>query len=100
MTSIESKKIDLVQEVIASKRAVEALLAESVVAIDLGGYDATIIYFDNGIEQRLTGTCAGGTGAFIDQMASLLHTDASGLYDLAKDASHIYTIASRCGVFA
>ena len=92
--------LEFVQEVIASKRAVEALIPETDVAIELGGEDAKIIYFDNGIEQRMNGTCAGGTGAFIDQMASLLHTDASGLNDLAKDATHIYPIASRCGVFA
>ena len=92
--------LEFVQEVIASKRAVEALIPQTDVAIELGGEDAKIIYFDNGIEQRMNGTCAGGTGAFIDQMASLLHTDASGLNDLAKDAKHIYPIASRCGVFA
>ncbi len=92
--------LEFVQEVIASKRAVETLIPETDCAIELGGEDAKIIYFDNGIEQRMNGTCAGGTGAFIDQMASLLHTDASGLNELAKDATHIYPIASRCGVFA
>ena len=92
--------LEFVQEVIASKRAVEALIPQTDVAIELGGEDAKIIYFDNGIEQRMNGTCAGGTGAFIDQMASLLHTDAGGLNELAKDATHIYPIASRCGVFA
>ncbi len=92
--------LEFVQEVIASKRAVEALIPQTDVAIELGGEDAKIIYFDNGIEQRMNGTCAGGTGAFIDQMASLLHTDASGLDELAKGATHIYPIASRCGVFA
>ncbi len=92
--------VEFVQEVIASKRAVETLIPQTDVAIELGGEDAKIIYFDNGIEQRMNGTCAGGTGAFIDQMASLMETDASGLNELAKDAQHIYPIASRCGVFA
>ena len=92
--------LEFVQEVIASKRAVETLIPQTDVAIELGGEDAKIIYFDNGIEQRMNGTCAGGTGAFIDQMASLLHTDASGLNEMAKQATHIYPIASRCGVFA
>ena len=92
--------LEFVQEVIASKRAVETLIPQTDVAIELGGEDAKIIYFDNGIEQRMNGTCAGGTGAFIDQMASLLHTDASGLNELAKGATQIHPIASRCGVFA
>ena len=76
--------LEFVQEVIASKRAVETLIPQTDVAIELGGEDAKIIYFDNGIEQRMNGTCAGGTGAFIDQMASLLETDAPGLNELAK----------------
>ena len=92
--------LEFVQEVIASKRAVESLIPQTDCAIELGGEDAKIIYFDNGIEQRMNGTCAGGTGAFIDQMASLLHTDASGLNELAKGATQIHPIASRCGVFA
>ena len=92
--------LDFVQEVVASKTAVEAFIPKTNVAIELGGEDAKIIYFDNGIEQRMNGTCAGGTGAFIDQMASLLNTDASGLDELARDAKIIYPIASRCGVFA
>ena len=92
--------LEFVQEVIASKRAVETLIPQTDVAIELGGEDAKIIYFDNGIEQRMNGTCAGGTGAFIDQMASLMETDAPGLNELAKGATHIYPIASRCGVFA
>ncbi|MGN0054898.1 MAG: acyl-CoA dehydratase activase-related protein [Atopobiaceae bacterium] len=92
--------VEFVQEVIASKRAVETLIPQTDVAIELGGEDAKIIYFDNGIEQRMNGTCAGGTGAFIDQMASLMETDATGLNELAKGAQHIYPIASRCGVFA
>ena len=92
--------LDFVQEVIASKTAVGALIPTTHVAIELGGEDAKIIYFDQGIEQRMNGTCAGGTGAFIDQMASLMNTDAAGLDQLAADASIIYPIASRCGVFA
>ena len=92
--------LEFVQEVIASKRAVETLIPKTDVAIELGGEDAKIIYFDSGIEQRMNGTCAGGTGAFIDQMATLLHTDAAGLNKLAVDATTIYPIASRCGVFA
>ncbi|MEG0324748.1 MAG: BadF/BadG/BcrA/BcrD ATPase family protein, partial [Raoultibacter sp.] len=92
--------IEFVQEVIASKTAVEVFIPKTDVAIELGGEDAKIIYFDHGIEQRMNGTCAGGTGAFIDQMAALLNTDASGLNDLAKEKTTIYPIASRCGVFA
>ena len=93
-------ELDFVQEVIASKTAVGALIPKTDVAIELGGEDAKIIYFDQGIEQRMNGTCAGGTGAFIDQMASLMNTDATGLDQLASGASIIYPIASRCGVFA
>ncbi len=92
--------VAFVQEVIASKTAVETFIPATDVAIELGGEDAKIIYFDHGIEQRMNGTCAGGTGAFIDQMAALLNTDAGGLNELAADHSTIYPIASRCGVFA
>ncbi|MBD7910155.1 2-hydroxyacyl-CoA dehydratase [Clostridium cibarium] len=92
--------VDFEQEVIACTRTVEELVPETDVAIELGGEDAKITYFKGGIEQRMNGTCAGGTGAFIDQMAALLNTDASGLNDLAKNYKVIYPIASRCGVFA
>ncbi len=92
--------IDFVQEVIASTKAVENLNPETDVVIELGGEDAKIIYLTNGIEQRMNGICAGGTGSFIDQMATLLKTDASGLNELAKDYNNIYSIAARCGVFA
>ena len=92
--------IEFVQEVIASKTAVETFIPKTDVAIELGGEDAKIIYFDQGIEQRMNGTCAGGTGAFIDQMAALLNTDAGGLNELAQNHTTIYPIASRCGVFA
>ncbi len=92
--------VEFVQEVIASKTAVETFIPQTDVAIELGGEDAKIIYFGQSIEQRMNGTCAGGTGAFIDQMAALLNTDAGGLNELAADHTTIYPIASRCGVFA
>ncbi|MDO5707888.1 MAG: acyl-CoA dehydratase activase-related protein [Andreesenia angusta] len=96
----ESMEIPFVQEVIASTEAVEKFAPETDVAIELGGEDAKITYFGRSLEQRMNGTCAGGTGAFIDQMASLLKTDAAGLNEYAKDYKTIYPIASRCGVFA
>ena len=89
-----------IQEVIACKNSVKKYIPETDVAIELGGEDAKIIYFDKFIEQRMNGSCAGGTGAFIDQMATLLNTDPTGLNELAKDYKIIYPIASRCGVFA
>ncbi|HOQ17090.1 MAG TPA: acyl-CoA dehydratase activase-related protein [Defluviitaleaceae bacterium] len=92
--------IDFVQEVIAGAKAVETFIPETDVAIELGGEDAKITYFEGSIEQRMNGTCAGGTGSFIDQMASLLKTDAPGLNELAKNHKTIYPIAARCGVFA
>ncbi|MDR2636107.1 MAG: acyl-CoA dehydratase activase-related protein, partial [Campylobacteraceae bacterium] len=92
--------IPFVQEVIACAKAVEKFIPNTDVSIELGGEDAKITFFTNGVEQRMNGTCAGGTGAFIDQMAALLKTDASGLNELAKDAKNIYPIAARCGVFA
>ncbi len=92
--------VPFIQEVIANKTAIERVIPQTDVAIELGGEDAKIIYFDGGIEQRMNGTCAGGTGAFIDQMATLLNTDASGLNDMAKKHTILYPIASRCGVFA
>ena len=92
--------LPFIQEVVSCKRAVEKYISETDVVIELGGEDAKIIYFGKSIEQRMNGTCAGGTGAFIDQMASLLNTDASGLNELAKNHKMIYPIASRCGVFA
>jgi len=93
-------KIPFVQEVVASTKTVEKLIPQTDVAIELGGEDAKITYFDGSIEQRMNGTCAGGTGAFIDQMAGLLQTDAAGLNVLAEKSSTIYPIAARCGVFA
>ena len=92
--------LPFIQEVISCKRAVEKYIPQTDVVIELGGEDAKIIYFDKFMEQRMNGTCAGGTGAFLDQMASLLSTDTSGLNILAKDFKTIYPIASRCGVFA
>ena len=93
-------ELPFVQEVIAGSHAVRRFLPDTDVAIELGGEDAKITYFTGGLEQRMNGTCAGGTGAFIDQMASLLSTDAAGLNALARDHSTIYPIAARCGVFA
>lgn len=92
--------LPFIQEVVSCKRAVEKYIPKTDVVIELGGEDAKIIYFDKSIEQRMNGTCAGGTGAFIDQMASLLNTDTAGLNELAKHHKMIYPIASRCGVFA
>lgn len=92
--------VEFVQEVIACTKTVEEMIPDTDVAIELGGEDAKITYFTGGIEQRMNGTCAGGTGAFIDQMASLLNTDATGLNEMAKKHKVIYPIASRCGVFA
>jgi predicted CoA-substrate-specific enzyme activase len=89
-----------VQEVIACAHAIEERAPHTDVAIELGGEDAKITFFTNGVEQRMNGSCAGGTGAFIDQMATLLKTDAQGLDELASRARNIYPIAARCGVFA
>lgn len=88
------------QEVVCVSTALKDFAPITDVAIELGGEDAKIIYFTNGIDQRMNGVCAGGTGSFIDQMASLLQTDASGLNEFAKDYDTIYPIAARCGVFA
>ena len=100
MSTAKFLGFSFIQEVVSCKRAVEKYIPQTDVVIELGGEDAKIIYFDQFIEQRMNGTCAGGTGAFIDQMASLLHTDAIGLNELAKKHQMIYPIASRCGVFA
>ncbi len=100
MSAAKFLGVNFIQEVVSCKRAVEKYIPRTDVVIELGGEDAKIIYFDQSIEQRMNGTCAGGTGAFLDQMASLLHTDTAGLNELAKGYSTIYPIASRCGVFA
>ena len=92
--------IPFVQEVVSVATALEDYAPRTDVAIELGGEDAKIIYFSNGIDQRMNGICAGGTGSFIDQMASLLKTDAIGLNEYAKNYKAIYPIAARCGVFA
>lgn len=93
--------IPFVQEVIAVSTSLQTFAPKTDVAIELGGEDAKIIYFEGGnVEQRMNGICAGGTGSFIDQMASLLQTDASGLNEYAKHYQSLYTIAARCGVFA
>ncbi len=93
--------VPFVQEVIAVSSALQDYAPQTDVAIELGGEDAKIIYFEGGnVEQRMNGVCAGGTGSFIDQMASLLQTDASGLNEYAKNYKALYTIAARCGVFA
>ena len=91
---------EFIQEVIASTAAIEHHVPQADVVIELGGEDAKITYLHPVPEQRMNGTCAGGTGAFIDQMATLLHTDAQGLDALAAQYEHLYPIASRCGVFA
>ena len=96
-----SLEVPFVQEVIAVSSALKELAPKTDVAIELGGEDAKIIYFEGGnIEQRMNGICAGGTGSFIDQMASLLQTDAAGLNAYAKNYHALYPIAARCGVFA
>ncbi len=89
-----------IQEVVSVSNVIDIIAPKTDVAIEIGGEDAKIIYFTNGIEQRMNGICAGGTGAFIDQMATLLQTDAKGLNELAKKHKVIYPIAARCGVFA
>ena len=92
--------IPFVQEVVAVATALQDYAPRTDVAIELGGEDAKIIYFTGGIDQRMNGICAGGTGSFIDQMASLLQTDAAGLNEYAKNYKALYPIAARCGVFA
>ena len=93
--------VPFVQEVIAVSTSLQKLAPKTDVAIELGGEDAKIIYFENGnVEQRMNGICAGGTGSFIDQMASLLQTDAPGLNEYARHYKALYPIAARCGVFA
>lgn len=100
LTVAQLMDVDFVQEVIASTTAIQRSHPEADVVIELGGEDAKITYLHPVPEQRMNGTCAGGTGAFIDQMATLLHTDAPGLNALAGQYNHLYPIASRCGVFA
>ncbi len=93
--------IEFVQEVAAVATSLKFVAPQTDVAIELGGEDAKIIYFDgNNVEERMNGICAGGTGSFIDQMASILQTDAEGLNKEAENYVQIYPIAARCGVFA
>ncbi len=92
--------INFIQEVVSGTTAIKELIPETDVAIELGGEDSKITYITGSVEQRMNSICAGGTGAFIDQMSSLIETDASGLNDLAKNYKKIFPIASRCGVFA
>ncbi|MBO7339502.1 MAG: 2-hydroxyglutaryl-CoA dehydratase, partial [Lachnospiraceae bacterium] len=101
LTLANHLQVPFTQEVIAVATALKTLAPKTDVAIELGGEDAKIIYFEGGnVEQRMNGICAGGTGSFIDQMASLIQTDAAGLNEYAKDYHSLYTIAARCGVFA
>ena len=101
LTLANHLEVPFVQEVISVSTALQHYAPQTDVAIELGGEDAKIIYFEGGnVEQRMNGICAGGTGSFIDQMASLIQTDASGLNEYAKDYKALYPIAARCGVFA
>ncbi len=101
LTLANHLEVPFVQEVISVATALKEFAPKTDVAIELGGEDAKIIYFEGGnVEQRMNGICAGGTGSFIDQMASLLQTDAAGLNEYAKNYHSLYTIAARCGVFA
>ena len=100
MAMADKVRIPFVQEVIAETKAIKALYPQTDVIIELGGEDAKVTYLGRTAEHRMNGSCAGGTGAFIDQMATLLQTDASGLNTLAMNADTIYPIAARCGVFA
>ncbi|MDO4296876.1 MAG: acyl-CoA dehydratase activase-related protein [Lachnospiraceae bacterium] len=101
LTLANHLEVPFVQEVIAVATSLQHIAPQTDVAIELGGEDAKIIYFEGGnVEQRMNGICAGGTGSFIDQMASLLQTDATGLNEYAKHYTSLYSIAARCGVFA
>ena len=101
LTLAKHLDVPFTQEVIAVSTSLQYYAPQTDVAIELGGEDAKIIYFEGGnVEQRMNGICAGGTGSFIDQMASLIQTDATGLNEFAKDYKAIYPIAARCGVFA
>lgn len=92
--------VPFIQEVIAETEAIDKEYPQADVIIELGGEDAKITYLKPTPEQRMNGSCAGGTGAFIDQMSTLLDTDAAGLNEMAKSYENLYPIASRCGVFA
>ena len=96
----EKAGLPFVQEVYATKVAISKRLPDTDVVIELGGEDAKILFLKGNLEVRMNGTCAGGTGAFADQMASLMQVSADEMNELAKNAEKIYPIASRCGVFA
>lgn len=96
----QAAKVPFVQEVFATGEVVKQLEPDTSVVIELGGEDAKIIFFDGGIDERMNGSCAGGTGAFIDQMATLLNVTADELDELSLGSQRLYPIASRCGVFA
>ena len=96
----EAAQLPFVQEVFATAEAVKLRQSDATCVIELGGEDAKIIFFTGGLDQRMNGSCAGGTGAFIDQMASLLNVSVGELDALSLRAERIYPIASRCGVFA
>ena len=100
MKLAEDLGIPFIQEVLAGSKAVKYYIPHTDVAIELGGEDAKITFFEEILDQKMNGSCAGGTGAFIDQMATLLETDAEGLNELSKNHKRLYSIASRCGVFA
>ncbi len=93
-------QIPFIQEVYATRVAAQKYLDEPDCIIELGGEDAKILFLSGGVEVRMNGTCAGGTGAFIDQMAQLLNVEVGELNELSKKHKKLYTIASRCGVFA
>ena len=96
----EAADIPFIQEVFATGEVVKLKEPDTSCVIELGGEDAKIIFFDGGLDERMNGTCAGGTGAFIDQMATLLNITVDELDTLSLDAGRLYPIASRCGVFA
>ena len=100
MGMAQANRIPFVQEVYATKKAISLLNDDIDVAIELGGEDAKILFLDGNMEVRMNGSCAGGTGAFIDQMATLLHCSVDEMNEMSKKAIKTYTIASRCGVFA
>jgi len=92
--------VQFVQEVFATAEVVKRLEPDTSCVIELGGEDAKVIFFDGGRDERMNGTCAGGTGAFIDQMAVLLGMTVNEMDDISLEAKRLYPIASRCGVFA
>ena len=100
MAMAERLGLPFVQEVIAETKAINRRYPQTDVIIELGGEDAKVTYLGRSTEHRMNGSCAGGTGAFIDQMATLLQTDAAGLNELARNSDTSYPIAARCGVFA